>query len=98
MGNSKLLREKLLGKDVVFVYLCISSQTETLWKRLIAENEMEGQHYFLNKKQSDQLIQQLKIKGIPRYVLIDKSGKIANAEADRPGNVLAIKAIKGLIE
>ncbi|MGY4384734.1 thiol-disulfide isomerase/thioredoxin [Pedobacter sp. UYP24] len=98
MGNSKLLREKLLGKGVVFLYLCISSQTETLWKSLIAQNEMEGQHYFFNKKQSDELIQQLKIKGIPRYVLIDKSGNIANAEAGRPGNMLALKAIKELIQ
>lgn len=84
MSNSKKLRQQLAGKEVVFLYLCISSATESNWKNLIAGHNIEGEHYFLSNSQSAELAREFNIKFIPRYVIIDKGGNIANAEAGYP--------------
>lgn len=80
MANSKKLRNQFIGKDVVFLYLCISSPTESTWQNLIAGHNIEGEHYFLNNAQSAELGREFNISFIPRYLMIDKEGNVTNAE------------------
>lgn len=93
MENSRLLREKLTGHDVVFVYLCISSQSESQWKSLIASNQIEGQNYFLDQEQTKALVSHFKITGIPRYLIVGKDGKLKNEAASRPGKAETFEAL-----
>lgn len=94
MGNSKLLREKFKGKNVVFVYICTRSKSQSQWKNLIAANQMEGDHYLLDESQSDGFLKRFNINAIPRYMIYDKKGSLKNGEAARPGNVKAFDEIK----
>jgi thiol-disulfide isomerase/thioredoxin len=73
--ESKKLMEKLLGKDVAFVFLCIDSE-EKGWKAILSEFQLGGQHYFLTQKQSTDIRKSIGIQGIPYYLLIDKQGTI----------------------
>lgn len=96
MGNSKKLRDKLAGKDVVFLYLCISSPTESTWQNLIAGHSIEGEHYFLSNAQGAELAREFNIRMIPRYLIIDKSGSVVNAEAGRPSSAKTLVEIERL--
>ncbi|MGY4385943.1 thiol-disulfide isomerase/thioredoxin [Pedobacter sp. UYP24] len=98
MGNSKKLREKLAGKDVVFLYICINSPTESIWKTLVAGHKIEGENYFLSYDQSDDFSRQFNVKTIPRYLIFDKTGKAANEEAPRPSASSTINRINTLLK
>lgn len=97
MANSASLRQKFNGKNVAFVYLCINSPGENLWKNKIASHQIEGEHYFLDKQQSESLIKGYGIKGIPRYMIIDQDGQIINQEATRPGDSKTFKDLNTLL-
>jgi thiol-disulfide isomerase/thioredoxin len=71
MPNSKELFEKMIDKDVAFVYVCIDSKEES-WKAILDEFQLSGQHYWLTEAQSDEWKSAFNITGVPYYFLIDK--------------------------
>lgn len=76
MPDSKKLMIRMKDKDVSFVYVCIESE-EKIWKRLLAEFDLNGgQHYLMNKQQSEFFRDILKVGGVPCYFLINKKGQI----------------------
>lgn len=76
MPASKDLMLRLKGKDVSFVYVCIESEVK-LWGKLLSEfNLMGGQHYLMNKEQSEFFRDIMKVKGVPYYFLINKKGQL----------------------
>lgn len=85
MPNSKILRDKLAGKDVVFLYLGLQSEEKT-WKAMIAELDIKGEHYLLNKNEYAAIAEKFQISGIPHYVLVDKSGRVVDGNAKRPSD------------
>ncbi len=97
MANSKKLRNQFINKDVVFLYLCISSPTESTWQNLIAGHDIEGEHYFLSNAQSTELGREFNIRTIPRYLIIDKDGSVANAEAAYPASTKTLAEIGRLL-
>lgn len=86
MPNSKALMQEFKGKDVAFVFLCVDSQ-EDVWKSTISRMSLEGQHYFLSKKQSSELRFIYNIQGIPHYILYSKNGDLFERSTLRPGEV-----------
>lgn len=92
MPNSKKLMEKMKGKDVVFVYLCIDSN-ESTWKANLSELQISGQHYFLNQKQSTDFRKSFKVNGIPHYFLIDKKGTILEKGSHLRPNIVEEKIV-----
>jgi thiol-disulfide isomerase/thioredoxin len=72
---SKKLQQEL--KEVTFVYICIDSERKA-FNNAIERYQVGGQHYFLNKIQSNALRKQLDIDGVPHYLLINRDGFIVN--------------------
>ncbi|MEJ2879914.1 TlpA family protein disulfide reductase [Pedobacter sp. GR22-6] len=97
MPNSRVLREKMSGKDIVFVYLCVSSAQEKSWKELVASQNMEGENYFLKRELYSPIANQLEIKTIPRYFIVDKTGYIVDKNARRPGDPATLKQLNDLL-
>ncbi len=97
MKNSQILRQKFRGKDVAFVYLCISSPQEPLWKKLIALHAIEGENYWLNDKQREELNKTFSIRSVPRHLLVDKQGKVSDQDAPGPGSSKTVEAITALL-
>lgn len=97
MSKSKKLREQFVNNDVVFLYLCINSPSESTWKRLIAGHQIEGENYFLNLMQSAELSKKLNIGFIPRYLIVDRFGNISNSQAGNPSNVNVQNELKDLL-
>lgn len=87
--HAKKLHESLpdkLKKEIVFLYISIDDTVEK-WKEGIKSNGLED---FVNGHVeggwSAEILAQLGIRSIPRYMLIDKSGKIVNPNARRPND------------
>lgn len=74
--ESKKLMSEMKDKNVSFVYVCFNS-TETGWKAVLSEHQLEGQQYLLSSKQSVELKNALEINGFPFYIIIDQNGVIA---------------------
>ncbi len=87
MPNSKKLMEEMQGKDVAFVYLCVDSK-EKIWKAILAELQLKGQHYFLTKEQSNDFRKIFEINGVPYYFIMNKKGVIIEKGSHlRPNSV-----------
>ena len=84
------LKQEYAGKDIVFLYFGISCR-KNLWENMIKEKQVEGYHYWLNFDQGSVLHRKFNFKGIPYFVLIDKTGKIQEGEAPRPSSKIAVR-------
>ena len=66
---------------VVFLNVNVNDDMR-MWKNFVLKEKMPGEHLFATKEQSDNLYKSYNFSGIPHYVLIDKHGKIIDANAN----------------
>jgi len=92
---SKELKKKFVGnKDVVFMYISVDEKKDAWEKFLEDDPEWQGVHLITGVGWGSEITEEYMIKGIPRYILVDRNGKIANASAPRPSSG---EKIEGLI-
>lgn len=83
----KKIEEQYKNKDIVFVSISIDKQkAHDAWKKMIVDLEMGGVQLFADKDWKSSFILDYGIRGIPRFILIDKDGKIISSSAPRPSN------------
>jgi thiol-disulfide isomerase/thioredoxin len=85
MPNAAVLKEKLKGKDIVFLYFGYNDK-EKAWLKAREQLGIQGEHYLLNDKMIKEADELFAINGIPHYAIIDKDGKIISKSADRPSD------------
>lgn len=88
MPASHRLREKCVGKDIVFVYLS-TDHSEEAWKQCLPEvglDKVKENYLVLNSRTSRLLNEDLRLKTIPRYLIYDKTGRLIHNDAPRPGD------------
>lgn len=94
---SNELHEKY-GNSVEFVYICVRSEEEA-FQNIVKKYELKGSHYFLDQQQSKELSEQLKMSGVPHYILIDQSGKVIDRGFGiRPSEKITENKIKELLK
>ena len=74
--------------DIVFLFISIDSDNDVdKWKERIGSLILPSfsQHYLMNR--TSELGTLLNLSSIPRYILIDKNGKIVSFDAPRPSNI-----------
>jgi thiol-disulfide isomerase/thioredoxin len=89
---SKQLQERLTRKQkeqVVFLYLSIDD-TEEVWKRALNTLGLSGEQGLSKGGWNSRTVQYFGIQSIPRYILINKKGQVADANAKRPSMTDAI--------
>jgi thiol-disulfide isomerase/thioredoxin len=84
MPNSKRLIESYKNKEVVFIFICLDSESRE-WKSIISKYSPGGQHFLLSKNQSSDFRKVFGIKGVPHYILFDKNGDINENGTQSPG-------------
>lgn len=97
--NSKILKNEYKDEeDLVFMYVSIDSD-KPAWKRYLEKDpEFTGEHLFTAGAWDSEICKAYNIMSIPRYLLIDKEGKIADSNAPRPSSGEVIrKAINALL-
>jgi thiol-disulfide isomerase/thioredoxin len=85
MPNAALLKEKLKGQNIVFLYFGYNDK-ETAWLKARNQLEIQGEHYLLNDTMIKEADEIFGINGIPHYAIIDKNGNIVSRRADRPSD------------
>lgn len=91
----KALEKKYHGKNIQFVSLSIDDdrshggsweKARTDWKAMIADKELSGIQLFAPNGWQSQFVLDYKIKGIPRFILIDPNGNVVTPDAPRPSD------------
>lgn len=78
-----LKKDLSVEADVEFVYLCYSS-TENDWKSVSRKFNLQGQNYLLSQEQVIYFQDLFSISSAPRYILINKAGKVVNSNFRPP--------------
>lgn len=98
MPYSELLRKNLAKEKVIFEYISIDKKKSD-WETAANDIGLRkyNKSYIVINPEKDEFIQRLKVNEIPRYVLLDKEGKILVTDAKRPSDPLLKEQInKGL--
>ncbi len=83
----KKVEEKYEGKNIAFVSISVDVQKDfEKWKKFVAEKQLGGVQLFADKDWNSDFIKSFGINSIPRFILIDPSGKIVSADAARPSS------------
>lgn len=93
---SKKLKEKLVGKEVVFVYLSTDKKLAD-WENILVLMQLEGEHYRANKIIHQYLRTEFDMKYIPHYIIFDKDGKLVKNLAPRPSSKEIQAALEALL-
>lgn len=76
MKKSKGKKVELKKLPLEIVYLCSSTSSNIeIWKRKVAELEVEGDHIFLDEKLTGELLKFFDLRGYPSYIFLDQEGK-----------------------
>ncbi|MEW5676771.1 TlpA disulfide reductase family protein [Flavobacterium enshiense] len=83
----KDVEKKYHDKNIVFMSISIDKQTDMeKWKKMIKDKELGGVQLFADNDWNSKFVQDFKVTGIPRFILIDPNGKVVNADAPRPSS------------
>ena len=93
----KELEKKFHGKDVAFVSISID-QNKDEWKEFVKSEDLKGVQLFAENAFESQFIQDYGIRQIPTFIIIDKEGKIVNADAPRPSSDEITGLLEGLLK
>lgn len=85
MPYSAKLKEEYKGKDVVFIYMS-TDKNAAQWESMIAQLDITGENYRASNKVKQEIVERFNLQYIPRYVLINKDGKVADENAKRPSD------------
>ena len=89
----KELEKKFVGKKIAFVGIS-SEKNRGKWLEMLRIQKMDGIQ--LNTSGDESFIKAYKIRGIPRFILLDKKGRILNLNMTRPSDPKTEKALKEL--
>ncbi|MFV0590544.1 MAG: TlpA family protein disulfide reductase [Draconibacterium sp.] len=90
----KKMEEEYRGKDVEFLSVSIDVEKDhQKWADFVKKEELKGIQLFASGWDSD-IVKFYNIKGIPRFILVDKQGNLVSANAPRPSQ----KELKTLID
>lgn len=87
----KKLEAAFRNEDIHFVSISINDEKEKL-KQFIKENDLKGIQLFA-KNSNAEFFDKIQLQGVPRFILIDREGKIIDAIADKPSSLNIKKLI-----
>lgn len=89
--------KKRFSKDrIKFVSICVNSPKED-WKKIIKIKKLTEIQLF-SENSNDEFFKKFMFNSAPRYILIDKEGKIVESFAGKPSDQMLIEKIENLLE
>lgn len=93
--KSLSLAKELSHKDVSFIYISIDNDNDK-WSRALENHFATSKNHFRLNPTSG-LLKELAIQSVPRYMLLDKAGKVITLDAARPSDTRTIGTITRLL-
>lgn len=91
-------KKKFENKDIVYAYISLDID-EAKWKEAIEKEGLNGEAHFLTFPiKGSEVLKGQQVQAIPRYMIINKKGKLVNANAPRYGKDLEKEIKKYLAE
>ncbi|MBX7051787.1 MAG: TlpA family protein disulfide reductase [Flavobacteriales bacterium] len=81
----KTLEEEYHGKNVTFISVSTDKDINA-WKSFIAKEQMAGLQLHQSDKFEETISKLYLVNSIPRFIIIDKNGKIVQADGPRPSS------------
>jgi thiol-disulfide isomerase/thioredoxin len=92
----KAFIEQNKSDDVVFIQVSVDqTKDKQKWLSMVTQNEVDAVQLFTGTNDKG-FGKEYMIKSIPRFILIDKEGKIISANAPRPSDVDGLKALMNI--
>ena len=83
----KKVEERYHDKNIAFVSISIDKLKDLeKWKTMVNKRELGGVQLFANNDWNSDFIKAYGINSIPRFILIDPTGKIVSADTSRPSS------------
>jgi len=100
----KKLEAKYHSKNIEFVSISVDDarrsgtmeKAHEAWKTMVTEKELTGVQLFTGNGWEADFVQDYKVNGIPRFILIDTKGNIVDADAPRPSSKKLIELLDEL--
>lgn len=94
----KKVEEKYHGKNIEFVSISVDvDKDHDKWKTFVTDKGLGGIQLFADKNWNSDFIKSYGVNSIPRFILIDPSGKIISADAARPSDSKLQKQLDSLL-
>jgi thiol-disulfide isomerase/thioredoxin len=79
--------------DVVYLFLSLD-KSEDAWKRGVQRYNVKGEHYFVPSGWKGDFNSSIDLDWIPRYIVVDRTGKIELFKATKASSKKLARAIK----
>ena len=94
----KELEKGLHDKNIAFVSISTDSEKDhEKWKTFVKEKELTGIQLYADRANMD-FIKAFNVNTIPRFILIDPSGTVVDADAARPSDPKLKEQLAGLLQ
>lgn len=93
LPHLKELEHQFKGKNVAFVSISCD-QDKAAWEKMVKEEKLEGIQ--LHTGGDDAFMDAYMVRGIPRFILLDREGNILAADMSRPSNAKTAEMLKTL--
>jgi thiol-disulfide isomerase/thioredoxin len=95
--SSRTLHEEFKEREIVFLYLSTDANFEA-WKKANQFEKLSENSYLIINPKTSEYLKKLAIDFIPRYVLLNSDGAIANPKAPSPDSEKIKEEINSLIK
>ncbi len=93
----KKVEKQYHGKNIEFVSISIDDEgLHDAWRKMVTDKELGGIQLLADNNFKSKFVQDYKIRGIPRFILIDPDGNVVDANAPRPSSPKLIELFTSL--
>ena len=95
----KKVEEKYHGKNIEFVSISVDvDKDHEKWQKFVVDKQLGGIQLFADKNWNSDFIKAFGINSIPRFLLIDPTGKVVKADAPRPSSNTLVELLDTLVK
>ncbi|MCA6074045.1 TlpA disulfide reductase family protein [Fulvivirga sedimenti] len=76
--------------DIAILYVSLDVNREQKWMNFVEQEKLNGYHLLVDQPLHIRLYEELGVSTIPRYMIVNRSGKIINRNAARPSQGKAL--------